>query len=161
MTNQQKVDFFELLKFTGAAYGKRITPDLARAYWSVLSGYDFGQLEFAFTYHITNEKFFPRISEIVELLEARPASSHDAAIEAWAELFSTPGRIAEPAGDHARKALRMIGGANMLSRVSVSNLPFERQRFIECYKSSLETSVAPIRALPNNRARISGPGSQS
>ena len=135
-----KPHFSDQMAILGSAFQVDVAPMLA-VYWADLSGYTDQQFEQAAIAHRRTGKFFPRIADLIELIDG---TSKENAHEAWAaaliQLKDSANAKFSPA---TAKAIRAIGAAQYLGQMSYKDLEFKKRDFIEVYESKAATESVP------------------
>lgn len=93
MVEQDLARFATLIVGIGEIYGKSFTSVVIEAYWNVLKGFEFAEVEQAFHLHLANPdvgKFLPKPADIIMAIEG---SSQNQALLAWTKVVLAIGRI--------------------------------------------------------------------
>jgi hypothetical protein len=136
----QATDFerFEAIMLgMGEMYGKDVSSVLLDAYWIALRSWDLKDFEAACGHLMEHAKFMPRPAEFTALRKAGRPTAAEAWIKARQSLVWGLHGYTERAGADPliSRALRAIGGANVLAMTDEDKLPFLERRFIEHYES--------------------------
>jgi hypothetical protein len=141
-------------------FGEELTDARLRVYAQDLSELARPQLEIAFGRARRELKFFPKISELLEMASAKPEDARkveaDAAwnhaldyLRKWGvdrmPVYSGGKRIDAPTlPPRIEYALRKIGGLRSLNQITTDSRPFVQKDFIEAYHlASMAESLAP------------------
>ena len=117
----------------GEIYDKEITPILTKIYWKVLLPFTNEQAEKAFNRAIASCKWFPKPSELIDLLKEEVKGL--SAPEAWYEVMSGLERGHEPNDPIIQKAIRALGGWQRMGLLTYDELSWVEKRFNEHFNT--------------------------
>lgn len=141
-------------------FGEELTEPRLRVYAEDLSELPRQQLEIAFVRARHELKFFPKISELRELADAKPEDARDVeANAAWnytldylrkwgvgrMPVYSGGKRFDAPQlPAYCEYALRRIGGLWALNQITATSRPFVKKDFIEAYNQApIAAKISP------------------
>lgn len=133
-------NFLKGMGYLTAAYPDyEVKPETAEVYWERLNTRLTPQeWEAAVNRHIDACKWFPKVSELLQAVEAlrpRPPS----AIDAWQTLMAAAPSGEEPEMDTpTRKAMNFVGGWEAICYTPTDQHPFMFARFKEAYLEAQE-----------------------
>lgn len=151
---------WELLVPLGELYDKEITQTLAGIYHVAFRGYEEAAIRDAMSRHVLRSKWFPKISELRELIEG---STEGRCAEAWHCLVRTMERVGayqsvqfEDPAIHA--VVRTWGGWSSVCQITEEELRYRQGDFRRLYQRAVEQGLDGDGHLPGiveaeNRAK--------
>lgn len=135
MTKNDREDFLKLFSGICEVYGKEITTQLTDIYFNSFEKFSIERVKEAFNRHTLSSKFFPKPSELIDLLEG---NKEEKAIEAWTVLRDT---IRHHGGDRSvlftdpkiSWIVESYGGWIRVCDMETIDLDFMRLGFIKAY----------------------------
>jgi hypothetical protein len=137
---------------TGMAkvYERELDSLLMDAYWLTLKSWPLTEFEQAAAHLMATAEHMPRPAAFTALRKSASGSNAD---ESWGELLANHGQTSDPI---AQRALRALGGWNVVGFVDTDRLPYLKKQFSDAYASLSESNDAS-QALPqitNGRLQI-------
>jgi hypothetical protein len=124
--------FAKITLSLGLVFDKPVSTELSLEYWSHLKPYGIENITLAANEIKKTHKFFPRISDFVDLIEG---SNQELAQIAWKSVLEG---LRDPAGamytPEIKAAIGLIGGARRLSKMSYRELEFKAKEFKDVYQ---------------------------
>jgi len=128
--------FLKSLNSLESAFGEKISEDRAKIYWDMLKGYSDIEIKKAVVGSIRGLKFFPKISEIIEIIEGK---IEDEAEIAWLILKEKIGRydgyisVSFPENPVIGSAVEALGGWIKICETTVEEEKWVKREFIKLY----------------------------
>ena len=129
-----KKTFFSSMNFLADSYDKLDiieNKNLLKSYYECLKSYTSDELQRAVLAHVKKSKYFPKISELVELIEI---SSTEIALERWNLVVQQLSRALECDDEIAHECVLALGGYRKLGALDQRSLDFISNRFVDLYK---------------------------
>ncbi len=133
---KDKIAFKNFMTLLGELFGKEISDTLKNAYWMILQPYSDGQCKKAFEVALTTCKFFPKPSEILELINGNQGEQ---ATLAWLRVHEAvksvgPYESIDFSDDRAiNSAIEAMGGWVHLCQASLDEWKWKRIEFEKLY----------------------------
>lgn len=139
MKNEQA--FKESMVLFGEIFDKKVSPEILKIYWDILTPYTDEQFSTAVAAHNRTGRFFPRPADLISLIEG---TSQANAQEAWGEVMNQIRDSANASFDKpTTRAVAAIGGAEYLGTMSYRDLEFKKKDFIDIYESLDDADPTP------------------
>lgn len=137
MNQKNKTEFALIFSGTCEAYGKEATKTLAELYFNSLRDFPMEKVKESFNRHIRESKFFPKVSELIELLEG---NKEEKALIAWTTFRDT---IRHQGGDRSviftdpkiTWIIKSYGGWIKVCEMETKDLDFMRLGFLKAYNN--------------------------
>lgn len=144
-----KVHFVKELTVLGAAFQIDVKP-LLEVYWDSLSGYSDNSMSKARAAHIRTGEFFPRVSNLINLIEG---TGKENAHKAWGDVLKQLQNAAAASFDLATaRVVTAMGGSVYLSHLTYRELEFKKKDFLEMYE--LQSDRSGNLEIANQQERI-------
>jgi hypothetical protein len=152
MTEDDKRAFGEALAVAAEVYDVKLPTSRIAAYFGVLSPFPIESVVDAIHRHALRSKFFPKPSELVELME--PDRREEALYE-WSRVLEQLPNAATARTDNAatHRAVQDLGGFMRLAHVDRDQLVWAQREFLERYVTYAEHGIDYV---PSSR-RLGGP----
>ena len=128
--------FKQAMTYLGEIYNKEITKSLAQIYWEELNTYSDEQFNQAVRGHIRASTFFPKPAELIARMDE---GSSELAAQAWGQVLK---QLRDSQNAHlpeaSQKVVDLLGGVEYLSGLSMKELEFKRNQFVELYATKAE-----------------------
>jgi hypothetical protein len=111
----------------GVIYNREITKSLLVAYEEFLSELNDTEFTEAVSKWILSGKWFPKPSEILDMIQSQPEAASEAWSEVMKQLRDSQNAVLTPAQE---RAVNLIGGIDALSRSSYRELEFKKKDFV-------------------------------
>lgn len=141
--------FHALLLGMGELYGKDISTPLLDAYWVALRNWDLADFEAACGHLMEHATFMPRPAEFTALRKAGRETAGEAWIVARQHLvWGLHGyTLSKDCPELVARAVRAVGGANVIAMCDEDKLTFLEKRFTEHY-GDMQDSEDTRQAVP-------------
>ncbi len=155
MDNNNKVEFATLMTSTGEMYNKKISTDLMKLYFNILSKYSIDEVKHGFSNHMLDSKhgtFFPKPADIARHIDSGQPSVENMAELAWGVVIGEISRVGsygnlEMEDKQALAAVRALGGWKNLCSKTNEQLIWMKKEFTSVYSTYENT---PLDMLPSN-----------
>ena len=146
---ENKLRFAKTLKIASVAMDKSPDPDQLAVYWEFLKEYPIEQIEGAMMHCIKNNRWFPKICEIISLIEPAERSIESEAIDEWDNVVRmlSDSRSARSSNPMTESVVKDIGGYVHLGKIDQSKLVWAQKEFVQRYTMRTEYSVAPMERI--------------
>jgi len=156
--------FLQSLNSLESAFGEKLSEDRAKIYWDILKGYSDLEIKKAVVRSIRELKFFPKIFEIIEIIEG---STEDEAEVAWLILKEKIERyggymsISFPENPVIGSVVKVLGGWIIICDTTIEEEKWVKKEFIKLYpimkkKSNHPEQLPGIFEIENNQKGYSG-----
>lgn len=128
--------FLKSLNSLESAFGEKVSEDRAKIYWDILKGYSDIEIKKAVIRSIRELKFFPKISEIIEMIEG---NIEDEAEIAWLVLKEKIERyggyisVSFPDNPVIGSLVEAMGGWIKICGTSIEEEKWVKREFIKLY----------------------------
>ena len=128
--------FLQSLNSLESAFGEKISEDRAKIYWNILKGYSDLEMKKAVIGSIRSLKFFPKISEIIEIIEGK---IKDEAEIAWLILKEKIERydgyisVSFPENPAIGSVVEALGGWVKICDIPIKEEKWVKKEFIKLY----------------------------
>jgi len=128
--------FLQSLNSLESAFGEKLGEDRAKIYWDILKSYSDLEIKKAVIRSIRELKFFPKISEIIEMIEG---SIEDEAEIAWLILKEKIGRydgyisVSFPENPIIGSVVEALGGWIKICDTTIKEEKWVKKEFIKLY----------------------------
>jgi len=128
--------FLKSLNSLESAFGEKLNEDRAKIYWDILKGYSDIGIKKAVVRSIRELKFFPKISEIIEMIEGK---IEDEAEIAWLvlkrkiESYGGYRSVSFPNNPAIGSVVEALGGWIGICDVTVAEEKWVKKEFIKLY----------------------------
>ena len=151
--------FLQSLNSLESAFGEKVSEDRTKIYWDILKGYSDLNIKKAVIKSIRELKFFPKVSEIIEMIEG---NIEDEAEIAWLILKEKIERhdgymsVSFPENPVIGSVVEALGGWIRICDTTVKEEKWVKKEFIKLYpivkgKSSHPERLPGIFELENNQ----------
>jgi len=151
--------FLQSLNSLESAFGEKLSEDRAKIYWDILKGYSDINIKKAVIKSMRELKFFPKISEIIEIIEGR---IEDEAEIAWLILKEKIERydgymsVSFPENPIIGSVVEALGGWIRICDTSLKEEKWAKKEFIKLYpimkrRSNHPEKLTGIFELENNQ----------
>lgn len=138
MTNNDKSEFWALLKGVHEFYKTDVSKFAAQVWWNACQGFSLEQVSKAFSAHLVDPKsgqFLPKPADIVKALSG---THEDRSLLAWGKCFDALQRVGQYSSvvfdDPAIHAVVTdMGGWPKLCQITTDELPFVQKRFCDAH----------------------------
>jgi hypothetical protein len=131
-----KQDFLVLMVEAGNAYSTKVEKGQMSAYYDMLSQYPADALRQAFRDHIRSSEWFPKVSQIIALIEG---SAKQKSADSWGRVLKEirqTGSYGEPrVSPEIAEAIAKIGGWKHVCSLTHRELEFKSKDFAEVITS--------------------------
>lgn len=137
MQAEDKNAFAEMLMAGCAVYDRKPMEALAvKLYWNLLSKFSLAEVQTALGRHMETSKFFPKPSELIELIDG---GEDEQSMLAWSKVMEAVrnnGHYRVPQFDDTAigRAISAIGGWRTFCMIEIDQLAFTERRFREAYR---------------------------
>ena len=148
-----KQRFANAMKTASMAMDKPLDAERIRIYWEYLSAYPIDDVEAAFSHCIANNNWFPKVAELIELMQPKKATVEQEAVAEWDSVMlalRNSGNAKSP-NPVTERVVYDLGGWVPLGRKSFDELVWVQKEFVRRYVAGVETSIAPIKRLGSGR----------
>ncbi len=128
--------FLQSLNSLESAFGEKVSEDRAKIYWDILKGYSDIEIKKAVIGSIRGLKFFPKISEIIEMIEGK---IEDEAEIAWLvlkrkiESYGGYRSVSFPNNPAIGSVVEALGGWIGICDITVAEEKWVKKEFIKLY----------------------------
>ena len=128
--------FLQSLNSLESAFGEKLSEDRAKIYWDILKGYSDMEIKKAVIGSIRELKFFPKISEIIEMIEG---NIEDEAEIAWLILKEKIERydgymsVSFPENPAIGSVVEALGGWIKICDIPIEEEKWVKREFIKLY----------------------------
>ncbi len=128
--------FLQSLNSLESAFGEKVSEDRAKIYWDILKGYSDIEIKKAVIGSIRVLKFFPKISEIIEMIEGK---IEDEAEIAWLvlkrkiESYGGYRSVSFPDNPAIGSVVEALGGWIGICDITVAEEKWVKKEFIKLY----------------------------
>jgi len=133
-----KSEFMKLMLETGNMYSIDVSKGQMRAYYDLLKQYPRDALQKAFRSHAMNSEWFPKISQIIALIDG---TGKEQGADAWAKVMleiRKTGSYGQPrVSPEIGEAISKIGGWKVLCSMTYRDLEFKAKDFTNIYQSPI------------------------
>jgi len=151
--------FLKSLNSLESAFGEKLNEDRAKIYWDILKGYSDIEIKKAVVRSIRELKFFPKISEIIEMVEG---NIEDEAETAWLllkekiEKYGGYVSISFPENPVIGSVVESLGGWVKICDTNIKEEKWVKKEFIKLYpimkkKKNHPEQLPGIFEIENNR----------
>ena len=151
--------FLKSLNSLESAFGEKVSEDRAKIYWDMLRGYSDVEIKKAVIGSIRGLKFFPKISEIIEIVEGK---IEDEAEIAWlilkekVERYDAYISVSFPKNPIIGSIVEALGGWIMICDTTLKEEKWVKKEFIKLYpimkrRSNHPEKLTGIFELENNQ----------
>ena len=151
--------FLKSLNSLESAFGEKLSEDRTKIYWDMLRGYSDIEIKKAVVKSIRELKFFPKISEIIEMIEGK---IEDEAEIAWLLLKEKIERyggymsVSFSENPVIGSVIEALGGWIKISDTKIEEEKWVKKEFIKLYpimkkKSSHPKQLSGIFEIENNQ----------
>lgn len=151
--------FLQSLNSLESAFGEKLSEDRAKIYWDILKGYSDMKIKKAVIRSIRELKFFPKISEIIEIIEG---NIEDEAEIAWLilkekiERYDGYTSISFPENPVIGSVVEALGGWIGICDTTVKEEKWVKKEFIKLYpimkkKNNHPEQLSGIFEIENNQ----------
>ena len=137
--------FNQQLTGMGEVFNKAITPALAQIYWTSLKEFTDEQVKTAFEQALGSLKFFPKPSELREIIQG---TGDEHGHEAWSEIMFCLER-GKPPPEELHHITRSLGGWGNLKLKTYKDLEFVKRDFMEIYVAQDARGELENRSITN------------
>jgi hypothetical protein len=138
-------------------YEKEISGQRIKIWWVELERYPIDFIEQAFKTLLRTNRFFPKLSEVIEILDG---SAQDKAILAWRQVYdavrngeSDRGTSLQFIDKAIQPAVRMIGGWQRLRKMREDEVPFRQREFVAAYAAAQKTAILDYEQIECSETR--------
>lgn len=153
MTDEDKRDFWTLVKGVHSFYSQDVSEFAAQIWWNAMRGYTIDQVRKAFNVHAADPKagqFMPKPADLIRVLDG---TQDDRSALAWSKVFGAIQRVGsyqtvvfDEGAIHA--AIEDLGGWPKVCATKMDELPFVEKRFCAAYRAHLKAGSAyPARLI--------------
>ena len=153
MTDEDKRDFWTLVKGVHSFYSQDVSEFAAQIWWNAMRGYSIEQVRKAFNAHAADPKsgaFMPKPADLIRVLDG---TQDDRSALAWSKVFGAIQRVGsyqtvvfDEGAIHA--AIEDLGGWPKVCATKMDELPFVEKRFCAAYRAHLKAcSQYPARLV--------------
>ena len=96
--------------------------------------FEFKKIERAIASALQEFTYFPRVSQILKILEKENDSKKFQGIEAWSELLESLKNSSEGKNEITQAVVKVMGGARHLAMMNFRDLEFKQKQFLELYQ---------------------------
>lgn len=143
-TMKNKKRFAQIMAAMGIALQKEVDKALIRIYWEIFRKYSDEQIEAACNAALTSCKFFPKPSEIIELIP----NGSSTPLAAWGAVMDALEHGTEAADPGINETVRRLGGWGYLREKTNDELQWISKRFVEHYRDLQERTSLPALGAP-------------
>ena len=141
MNHIKKSELNKLMMSIADYYKQKINPNFIDLYYQFLKNYPKDDVIRAFKTHTATSKFFPKINELLELIEGNPESKAMQAFSQLAKAVKSLGayssiKFTDPV---LNKTVLDLGGWTQICQTPDSNWSYLQHRFIKQYTQNLKT----------------------
>ena len=138
MTNDDKREFWALLKGVHEFYKTDVSNFAAQVWWNACQGFSLEQVSKAFSAHLVDPKsgqFLPKPADIVKALSG---THEDRSLLAWGKVFDAMQRVGQYTSvafddQIIHAVISDLGGWPKLCAVTTDELPFVQKRFCDMH----------------------------
>jgi len=131
-----KQDFFRMMTEAGNGYSVDVNKGQLAAYHDALSGYSIELVQQAFGKHLRESEWFPKISQIIALIEG---TGKEQSADAWSRVMKEirqTGSYGEPRVSPAiKEAIERLGGWKHVCSLTFKDLEYKSKDFAEVYQA--------------------------
>ena len=128
--------FLQSLNSLESAFGEKISEDRAKIYWDILKGYSDLNIKKAVIRSIRELKFFPKISEIIEMIEGNIEDEAEIAWLILKEKIESCGgykSVSFPNNPVIGSAVEAMGGWIKICDTTIKEEKWVKKEFIKLY----------------------------
>ena len=145
---QNKHPISKKLILTAKYFEKELPAPIVEIYLSALERFSDQEISAALSSAMKTLRFFPKIAELVELLEG---DSSTKALAAWDTVMTqarkTGRRTTASLGPVIDSAVRILGGWEKIADHPIAQLQFLQRDFVEAYEAASHSAFYPDRML--------------
>lgn len=153
MNDEDKRDFWTLVKGVHSFYSQDVSEFAAQIWWNAMRGYSIEQVRKAFNAHAADPKsgqFMPKPADLIRVLDG---TQDERSALAWSKVFGAIQRVGsyqtvvfDEGAIHA--AIEDLGGWPKVCATKMDELPFVEKRFCAAYRAHLKAgSPYPARLV--------------
>ncbi len=136
MIDADKPEFAKVLIGFAELKGKQLSKPAVELYWCAMQHWEIQDFQAAAVQLLRSCAFMPTPFDFEQLRQAAAGALPD---EAWMQLLENHGECSDPIG---AKALRSLGGWQVVGFVDMTRLPWLKERFREAYENFHESQTA-------------------
>ena len=128
--------FLKSLNSLESAFGEKVSGARAKIYWDILKSYSDVEIKKAVVKAIRELKFFPKISEIIEIIEGRIEDEAELAWLNFIDKLETEGSylsVIFPKYPAIGATIEVMGGWVKVSDMTVNEEKWVKKEFIKLY----------------------------
>ena len=128
--------FLQSLNSLESAFGEKVSEDRAKIYWDILKVYSDLNIKKAVIKSIRELKFFPKISEIIEMIEGRTEDEAEFAWLNFIDKLKSKGSylsVTFPKYPAIGAVIEAMGGWIKISDMTISEEKWVKKEFIKLY----------------------------
>jgi len=160
MDNNKKKQFANIFNKAAILYDKDISNTFLNAYYEFLKDYDIEQISLAMKIHCRNIRFWPKVSEIIQIIENKTDDKiqiEATAEQQWRIVLQTLGR--GPFDDPITKILcKRQYNHTYLKDILVKDENWEQRRFCRSYQllaNKMKDDMPMIGDMPKKIQKLS------
>ena len=155
MKAENKKEFAELMISTAELYGKKVSKELMKLYFDILTDFSINDIKSAIGKHSLDSvhgTFFPKPADIARHINSNQPQVEDKAELAWSVIVGEISRVGsydnlEMEDKQALSTVRALGGWKNLCSKTYEQLGWLKKEFLAIYTTYEKT---PVDMLPSN-----------
>lgn len=148
-----KLRFAKAMMMCATATDYVLSDEKISVYWNFLKDFPDDDIETAFLHSARTLKWFPKVSEVIELMTPKVETPEQEAIREWDRVVLALRNSGNAKSSNllTERVVFDLGGWVPLGRKSFDNLVWVQKEFVRRYVAGVETNISPINQLGSGR----------